>query len=164
MLPIAAGGALGLLALGTLAYALTRRRRHEDEEQWVEDETTYDHAEPAPMMHEPEPASMVMPAEQPAIVAPPVSAFTWANEPKQEEQRSEEPMVEDERMAGESWIQRAYRGPSPSNPSVSLKARLKRAAFFDKRERDAAAGLAEPIDTSAGLPDALVEEQESENA
>jgi hypothetical protein len=47
---------------------------------------------------------------------------------------------------------------------VSLKTRLKRAAFFDKRERDAAAGIAQPIDTSAGLPDALVEEQENELA
>jgi len=43
-----------------------------------------------------------------------------------------------------------------------LKARLKRAAFFDKRERDAAAGLAEPVDPSAGLPEAMVEDQAEE--
>ena len=43
-----------------------------------------------------------------------------------------------------------------------LKARLKRAAFFDKREREAAAGTAEAVDPSAGLPDAMVEEQAEE--
>jgi hypothetical protein len=164
MLPIVAGGALALLAVGGIAYALTRRRRHEDEDAWVEDETTYDHAEPEPMMHEPPAMENAMAAEQPAIVAPPVSAFAWGNEQRREEQRSEEPMVEEERMPGESWIQRAYRGPSPSNPSVSLKARLKRAAFFDKRERDVAAGKAEPVDMDAGLPEAMVEEQERELA
>jgi hypothetical protein len=47
---------------------------------------------------------------------------------------------------------------------VSLKARLKRAAFFDKRERDVAAGLAEPVDADAGLPEAMTEEQERELA
>ena len=30
------------------------------------------------------------------------------------------------------------RGPTPDNPSQSLKKRLKRAAFFDQRERDVA--------------------------
>ena len=45
---------------------------------------------------------------------------------------------------------------------MSLKARLKRAAFFDKRERDAAAGLAEPVDPTAGLPDTMLEEQAEE--
>jgi hypothetical protein len=31
--------------------------------------------------------------------------------------------------------QAAYRGPTPDNPSLSLKKRLKRARFFDQRER-----------------------------
>jgi len=35
--------------------------------------------------------------------------------------------------------QAAYRGPSKENPSLSLKRRLKRASFFDQRERMAAA-------------------------
>jgi hypothetical protein len=37
---------------------------------------------------------------------------------------------------------------------------LKRAAFFDKREREAAAGLAEPVDANAGLPGAMAGERE----
>jgi hypothetical protein len=170
-LPIA-GGAVALLVVGGAAYALTRRRRQDDEE-WIADEPSYDEGttgavtdEPAdaPMMHETEAAPMIH-EEQPAMISPPPSAFAWGTDLRTgETSRTAEPMVEEERNPGESWIDRAYRGPSPSNPSVSLKARLKRAAFFDKRERDAAAGTAEPIDTTAGLPDALVEEQENELA
>ena len=58
----------------------------------------------------------------------------------------------------ESHVDRAMRGPTPDNPSLSLKTRLKRAAFFDQREREVAAGEAEPVDPEAGLPEAGVEE------
>jgi hypothetical protein len=36
-------------------------------------------------------------------------------------------------------VQAAYAGPTPDNPSLSLRKRLKRAAFYDQRERVAAA-------------------------
>jgi len=39
---------------------------------------------------------------------------------------------------------------------------MKRAAFFEKREREVEAGEAEPIDPDAGLPEAMIEEQEQE--
>ena len=58
----------------------------------------------------------------------------------------------------ESHVDRAMRGPTPDNPSLSLKTRLKRAAFFDKRDREVAAGKAEPVDASAGLPEAVAED------
>ena len=58
----------------------------------------------------------------------------------------------------ESHIDRAIRGPTPDNPSLSLKTRMKRAAFFDQRERQVAEGTAEPVDPEAGLPEAGVEE------
>ena len=58
----------------------------------------------------------------------------------------------------ESHMDRAVLGPTPDNPSLSLKTRLKRAAFFDKREREVEAGDAEPVDPEAGLPEAGVEE------
>ena len=58
----------------------------------------------------------------------------------------------------ESHVDRATSGPTPDNPSLSLKKRLKRAAFFDQREREVAAGEAEPVDADAGLPEAMVEE------
>jgi len=47
---------------------------------------------------------------------------------------------------------------------MSLKTRLARAAFFDKREREVAAGKAAPIDPEAGLPERMVDEQERETA
>lgn len=55
----------------------------------------------------------------------------------------------------ESHVERAMRGPTPDNPSLSLKKRLKRAAFFDQRDRLAAEGKAVPVDSEAGLPGAM---------
>lgn len=158
-LPIA-GGALALLALGGGAYALSRRRRRKDE--WVDDESF---AEPAmeresaiaaPLDAEPRHDPIF--DEQPAIVAP--SAFAWGNTAPATQ--AVERDADDDRLPGETWVERAYRGPSANNPSVSLKNRLRRAAFFDKRERDVAAGIAEPVDPDAGLPDAIAEQQQRE--
>jgi len=46
----------------------------------------------------------------------------------------------------ESHVDRAMLGPTPDNPSLSLKMRLKRARFFDQRDREVAEGKAEPVD------------------
>jgi hypothetical protein len=150
------GGALALLIVGAGAWALTRRR-HEDEEVVYEDRYEPESAEAEP---EPVPRHDPVFEEQPAIVAPEASAFAWGD-------RATAGQADDDgsdRRPGETWVERAYRGPSPANPSVSLKNRLRRAAFFDKRERDVAAGKAQPVETDAGLPDAMVEEQERELA
>ena len=63
-----------------------------------------------------------------------------------------------ETASDESYVDRAMHGPTPDNPSLSLKTRLKRAAFFDKREREVVEGDAEPVDPQAGLPESGVEE------
>jgi hypothetical protein len=141
-LPIA-GGALAFLAIGGAAAAMSRRR-HNEEEEWTVDPAN---AEPIDTAPADEP---LLREEQPAIVAP--STITWepAMEVKPETGRAE----------GETYVERAYRGPSPDNPSLSLRKRLKRAAFLDKRERDAAAGRALPVDATAGLPARMVEEQQ----
>jgi len=157
-LPIA-GGALAFLAIGGAAVAFTRRR-HDEEEEWVEEGSaepveTYE-GDREPVVHD----------EEPAMIAPAASAFSWGERDRSSEveSRNLDAAADDDRLPGETWIQRAYRGPTPNNPSVSLRARLKRAAFFDKRERDVAAGRAEPVDMDAGLPEAMVEEQERELA
>jgi len=147
-LPIA-GGALAVLAIGGAAVAMTRRRE-DPEEQWAGEEVVASgHVEPGvayePAIHE----------EPPAIVAP--AAFAW-NEAK----RSSEPS--DDRRDGETHVERARRGPTPDNPSLSLKKRLKRAQFFDQRERETAAGDAMPVDLTAGLPQRMVRESEVESA
>ena len=63
-----------------------------------------------------------------------------------------------ETASEESYMDRALAGPSPDNPSLSLKTRLKRAAFFDQRERQVVEGMAEPVANEAGLPEAGIEE------
>jgi len=162
LLPYAAG-ALALLALVAIAAVVaSRRRRRRDQEAADEETMAYEPFETAPVS-DPEP---VIHDEQPRIVAPSASAFAWGTRPEAREDASaaESTADRDDRRPGETWVERAYRGPSPNNPSASLRNRLSRAAFFDKRERDVAAGLAEPIDPDAGLPNALVEEQDRELA
>jgi len=153
------GGALAVVILGSAVLAMrSRKRRRADEEAW-----NYDATEPVTNEAAPEePMTLTHPVHepQPAIVAPEASAFKW-----DKAQPCDDPTDDgSDRCPGETWVERAYRGPSPANPSVSLKARLHRAAFFDKREREVAAGKAEPIEPDAGLPDAMVEEQERETA
>jgi hypothetical protein len=120
VLPIV-GGAAGLLLLAGGAYALSRRRRNagaEDytAETWEQDHVTY--AEPAFA----EPAVAAEPAwREPLPVAAPAMAAAL-------------PAGMDLSRYGRH-VQAAYAGPTPDNPSLSLKRRLKRAAFFDQRER-----------------------------
>ena len=142
-------GALALLALGGAGVGMASRRRRKRQE--LADQAAMDQ----PMTIEPEP----MPRhdvihEQPAIVAP--SAFAWGN-PQPVESKVEQ-------RDGETWVERAYRGPTPDNPSLSLRKRLKRANFFDARERRVAAGKAQPIDADAGLPENVASERELELA
>ncbi|HEV2595486.1 MAG TPA: hypothetical protein VGU01_09840 [Sphingomicrobium sp.] len=157
--PIAAGGVLALLAIGGAAVA-ANRRRDEDEEEWLDDE---DNSHVHVASDSEDSRDTRVQSDQPAILAPPISAYDWRATEQSPVAMPRETLTEsDDRGPGETWIERAYRGPSPLNPSVSLKTRLKRAAFFDKRERDAAAGLAEPIEPTAGLPERMVDERQEE--
>jgi hypothetical protein len=153
-LPIA-GGALALLVVGGAAAAVGSRRRKRREQEWADAQTLAfepfeETAAPSePVTHEPQQETSV----------PAAPAFAWgprssAPAPAGDMSKS------DDRRPGETWVERAYRGPTPNNPSVSLRNRLKRAAFFDKREREAAAGLAAPVNANAGLPGAMAGERE----
>jgi hypothetical protein len=153
------GGALAAIILGMGALALSRRKRRRDEESW-NFEPTEPAAEDTSLAEEPMTLTREVHQSQPAMVAPEFSAFAW-----NKEQPCDQPVDDgSDRCPGETWVERAQRGPSPANPSASLKTRLSRAAFFDKRERDVAAGKAEPIDPDAGLPEAMVDEQEEAQA
>lgn len=135
ILPIAgAAGAVALLLAGG-AFAVGRRRREKDAVTYAP-ETVSTPAEPnvAPMT-----AAQTMPlAAAPATyAAPPVS-------PRRHEVSGDAPVTaipsgfDLSRFARHT--QAAYRGPTPENPSLSLRRRLKRANFFDQRERMAAQG------------------------
>jgi hypothetical protein len=144
------GGAIVLLALGGTALAMrNRRRRREDEEAWNygSQELTLD---------EPAPAANPVAEEQPAIVAPSPSAFAWGNEPAESASSDCEEL--------ETWMERAKCGPTEDNPSMSMKKRVKRAAFFEQRERDVAEGEAVPVDPDAGLPESMDEDRQLEQA
>ena len=153
------GGALALIAIAAAAIAMRRRRRH-DEDEWAQHEYVEPVAEPQAAMT-PEPQMAATPRhdpvfeQQPAIVAPPASAFAWPSQ-----QRSETTDCTE----AKSWTERAKCGPTPDNPSASLKKRLKRAAFFEQRERDVAAGEAVAVDPDAGLPEAVDEPADGSNS
>ena len=123
VLPIV-GGAAGLLVLAGGVFALSRRRRDADdeaapEETWEQERVAY--AEP---VVEAEPAPIAAPAF--AAAALPADFSTYGRH-----------------------VQAAYRGPTADNPSLSLKRRLKRAAFFDQRERMALEAGATPTPVAA---------------
>jgi hypothetical protein len=152
-LEIAGAGLLALLIVGGAIAAVMSRRRKRREQEWADAQT---------MAFEPFETSVAAAPElrdEPAAAAPAASAFAWG-QPAPAATGAESKGDQDDRRPGETWVERAYRGPSPNNPSVSLRNRLKRAAFFDKREREAAAGLAEPVDANAGLPGAMAGERE----
>ena len=143
LLPIAGAAGLGILALAGAGFAM-RRRRRDDEEGLVEENWH----EPAMSRPAPVPAARSVSTPAPTTATAPVaaSAFGWNNAPREPAPAA---------SSSVNRIEAAKRGPTPDNPSLSLKKRLKRAAFFDQRDRQIAAGMGAPISASAGLPDAM---------
>ena len=139
LLPIAGAAGLGLLALAGAGMAMRRRRRRD------EDVVAEDH------LHEPvmtRPATAPVTAAAPVLATAPIaaSAFNWGNERR-------------ETAPPANRIEAAKRGPTVDNPSLSLKKRLKRAAFFDQRDRSIAAGTGVRVSAMAGLPKGLAKPQ-----
>lgn len=139
-------GAAALLALGVGAIAVTRRRRRVEEGEG-EPLVHFEEEAAAPVPARPEPARYDPPIFTPAMAgnAGHRPAFAWGHAA---------PAAAPAR-AGETHVERAMRGPTPDNPSLSIRKRLKRAAFFDKREREIAQGKGQPVDRFAGLPEAV---------
>lgn len=122
-LPIAGGAALGLLLLGGIGMAARRRRRRDEHSDFAVKQAYLDsHPEPLTPA-EPEPA-FVRPVSQ---AAP--SAAAAASAP-----RTRLPEGFDLSRFG-PHVRAAYQGPTPDNPSLSLKYRLRKAAAMDQRAR-----------------------------
>ena len=142
LVPIAGAAGLGILALAGVGFAMRRRRRNDDEA--MVEETM---AETVPTR--PVPLTSARPI---AATAPfGASAFSWNSTPGD----SAKPV---------DRIEAAKRGPTPDNPSLSLKKRLKRAAFFDQRDRQIAAGMGTPVSAIAGLPDGMTSDTPTHSA
>jgi hypothetical protein len=125
-LPIAGAIGLGVIALGGAAYAM-RRRKHRVQDDELLLETPL---EAAPVVAA-DPVTVVPRAAEPAIPAAVAPTITTAGPDRL-------PNGFDLSRFGRH-TRAAYRGPTPDNPSLSLRHRLRRASFFDQREREAAA-------------------------
>ena len=132
-LPIAIG--LGVIAIGAAGFALRRRKRDDGT-----DELLLGTPIEAPPVVAAEPATIAPRAAEPAPMAVAPATAAAAEGP------SRLPNGFDLSRFGRH-ARAAYLGPTPDNPSHSLKRRLKRASFFDQREREAAAAgnMREPV-------------------
>jgi hypothetical protein len=116
-IPIAGGAGAVILALAGAGMAIRRRKRSEEEEGELQDETVLtDEVTPAPA---PEPWN-------PPVVKPTVAPI--------EATRTDVPEDFETSHFGRH-VQAAYAGPTPENPSLSLRKRLKLAGELDRRER-----------------------------
>lgn len=155
-LPIAGAAGLALVGFAGIGMAMRRRRRRNAEEGLSYSE--------AHMWHEPtvaraEPLAPQQQSKALRSTAAPstgwttASAFGWGSAASQV--TSAAPTASSHH--NESRIDAALRGPTPDNPFLSLKKRLRRAAFFEQRDRAVRNGTAKPISPMAGLPKAMAD-------
>ena len=158
-LPIAGAAAVGLLLIGGGAYAFSRRRRNDEvvyEEPYVEETMVA----PAPAVATAAPMAGNVTAA-PAFTAPLMAGDTQSGAHAVATAPSGPtttlPNGFDLSRFGRH-TQAAYRGPTPENPSLSLRKRLKVASFYDGRERMAREGKnVETFAPSAPIPAAAAE-------
>jgi hypothetical protein len=124
-------GGAGLLALFLGGMALRSRRRRKEEERVEEAKWAYIEDHPAEEAEvAPEPAFVRAPTPMHDPVPATSAALAGALATKL-------PNGFDLSRFG-PHVQAAYRGPTPDNPSLSLKYRLRRASALDQQERRAA--------------------------
>ncbi|ATE64485.1 hypothetical protein [Rhizorhabdus dicambivorans] len=128
-LPIAGGVGAAILLLGGGLYALNRRRR-DDVAEVHRTDTVETREPPVPVA----PEVYAAPVMTAPIRTPEPALATASDAPS-----NRIPEGFDTSRFGRH-VQAAYRGPTPNNPFLSLKRRVKRASFYDMRERMAARG------------------------
>jgi hypothetical protein len=157
-LPYAGGAALGLLALGGAGIASRRRKRRRENEQFEARTRFLDLG-----VGEAEAPLELTPADE----VRPGPAFRQARAPVHDSDQAggaDGAQLADAPAAGlpdgfdlsrfGPHVQAAYRGPTPDNPSLSLKHRVRRAAALDQQEGRAAkpAGPGRAAQGQAGVP------------
>jgi resuscitation-promoting factor RpfA len=144
VLPMLGAAAVALLALLTAVVLMLRRRRRRLREE-ADDIAYYDEAE-SPVAAELPPEPAFVPA---AVAAPsPVHDPIFDNRPASAPTTALPAGFDLSRFGPHT--QAAYRGPTPDNPSLSLKYRLSKAAALDQRERAMqAAGADAPTPAAA---------------
>ena len=131
-LPLAGAAGLGLLALGGIGLAMQRRRRRREElEHYRANQQYLDKHPVAETSNDRQPAF--------ARTAPPAVAIAAARSFPEAEVRTDVPRTKlpsnfDLSRFG-PHVRAAYMGPTPDNPSLSLKYRLRRAGAMDQRAR-----------------------------
>ena len=151
-LPIAGGVGAAILLLGGGLFALNRRRREDAEPVYGVETVETPVAPIAPPITAREvhaaPAATAPVPTAPIAGAPAATAFV--EPPLAEPARAMQTALVDapanpipagfDTSRFGRHVQQAYRGPTPDNPFLSLKRRIKRASFYDMRERMAAQG------------------------
>ena len=129
-LPVAGGAGALILALAGLGMAVRRRRRREDEDADLELQHYAENTDAAlqPMVAE-EPAPEPAPSWSEPVIQPKA-------EPVMPGRMEPTAVSDDFDTSGFGrHVQAAYAGPTPENPSLSLRKRLKLATELDRRER-----------------------------
>ena len=145
-LPVAGGAGALLLALAGVGMAVRRRRRRDEESADLEIQHYAENTDAAlqPMVAE-EPAPEPAPSWSEPVIQPKADPITPA--------RKEPTAVSDDfdTSGFGRHVRAAYAGPTPENPSLSLRKRLKLATELDRRERKSG-GIPKPSSKPVTMP------------
>ena len=125
-LPVAGGAGALMLALAGVGMAVRRRKRREEEELDLDRQAYAENTEAA---LQPIPVEDAAPEWNEPVIQPKAAPVVPANM-----QTTEVPEAFDTSNFGRH-VKAAYGGPTPENPSLSLRKRLKLATELDRRER-----------------------------
>lgn len=142
-LPVAGGAGALILALAGAGMAVRRRKRREEDEM---DLGRQAHAESTEAALQPIKAEAAAPEWSEPVIQPNPAPVAPAR------MQTTEVSEEFDTSNFGRHVQAAYRGPTPENPSLSLRKRLKIAGELDRRERKLGTTMpkpsAKPITTS----------------